>query len=77
MKKIIKAVRLLTLAAMIPYRFRTLDENGSYEVGALLWSMKKTVGEDSQNYSVEFLPFLETNKLIPENAETTGNPPVA
>ena len=43
--------------SLIPYRFRK-DEDGSFEVNALLWSVKKAPGEGKDTYTVELLPML-------------------
>lgn len=62
MKNLAKLIGTVTLGAfavsMIPYRFKKDKETGAYEVGALLWSLKKTPGEEQDTYTVEFLPLL-------------------
>jgi len=57
--KIIGGVALGALAAsLIPYRFRKDKETGEFELGALLWGLKKTPGEEQDTYSIELLPFI-------------------
>ena len=62
MKKLFKILGGLGAAALaaglIPYRFLSDEDSGSYEVGGLLWSLKKSAGQERDNYTVEFFPGL-------------------
>ena len=69
--KILSAIGGVALAAgLIPYRFRSDKEKGSYEVGGLLWSLKKDRGEEKDNYTVELLPFIGKQNSSDEAQET-------
>lgn len=68
--KIIGGVAIGALAAgLIPYRFRKDKETGEFELGALLWGLKKTPGEEQDTYSVEFLPFIGGSEEPDEDFE--------
>ncbi len=54
-------------ASLIPYRFQRDKETGAFELGALLWGLKKTPGEEQDTYTVELLPFLKSEE--PDEAE--------
>ena len=62
MKKLTKILGTIGVAALAagltPYCFQKDDETGDIEVKALLWSLKKSVGEESDEYTLELLPFL-------------------
>lgn len=62
MKKLFKILGGLGAAALaaavIPYRYASDAESGSYEVGGLLWSLKKSAGPEKDNYTVELFPGL-------------------
>ena len=62
MKKLFKILGGLGAAALaaglIPCRFISDEDSGSYEVGGLLWSLKKSAGQERDNYTVEFFPGL-------------------
>lgn len=65
MGKLLGAVGAAALAVVLtPFRFKSDKETGSYEVGALLWSLKKTAGEEKDTYTIELLPTL--NKGVKE-----------
>ena len=67
MKKLIKFLGKTALAAgLIPYRFNKDEETGSYEIGGLLWSLKKTAGEENDSYALELLPFLKNIEAAAE-----------
>ena len=63
MKKLGKTIGsvcgILLVAGLIPYHFG-VEENGSFEIDALLWSVKKTPGKEKDTYTVEFLPLVGT-----------------
>ena len=46
------------VAGLIPTHFQRDEETGGFEVGGLLWSVKKTPGEEKDNYAIELLPIL-------------------
>lgn len=60
MKKLAKILGGVCLGALtaglIPFRFKRDRESGSFEVGSLLWAVKKTPGEEKDTYTVELLP---------------------
>ena len=57
--KIIGAICGGVLAAAIaPYRIKIDKENRSFEIDALLWSLKKKAGEEKDDYSLELLPLF-------------------
>lgn len=56
--KILSTIGAISLAAsIVPYYVRKDEETGTFEIGGLLWSLKKTPGEEKDNYTVELLPF--------------------
>ncbi len=69
MKKLKKLLGVAALVGLTPYRFRSDRETGSFEVGGLLWSLKKTAGEETDNYTVELLPFMKDGDT---SGEETG-----
>ena len=73
MSKLARAIGTLTLgafaASLLPYRFKRDKETGGYEIGALLWALKKTPGEEQDTYSLELLPLLGGNEKSDEAEE--------
>lgn len=68
--KIVGGVALGALAAgLIPYRFRKDKETGEFELGALLWGLKKTPGEEQDTYTVELLPCIRRREELDEEPE--------
>ena len=63
MKKIVKiigAAGAMALAAgLVPYHFKSDKESGEFELGGLLWNLKKTTGEEEDTYTMELLPFMD------------------
>lgn len=63
MKKIVKiigAAGAVALAAgLVPYHFKSDKESGEFELGGLLWNLKKTTGEEEDTYTMELLPFMD------------------
>lgn len=63
MKKIVKiigAAGAVALAAgLVPYRFKSDKESGEFELGGLLWNLKKSAGEEEDTYTMELLPFMD------------------
>ena len=57
MKTLGKLIAAALVIGLTPFRFRSDRENGSYEVGGLLWSLKKSAGEEADDYTLELLPF--------------------
>ena len=57
MKKALRIFGIALAAGMIPYLVKKGDDS-SFEVRALLWSVKKTPGEGRDNYTLELLPLL-------------------
>lgn len=72
MKKIIKiigAAGAVALAAgLVPYHFQSDKESGEFELGGLLWNLKKTAGEEEDTYTMELLPFMDKENA-PEPVE--------
>ncbi len=62
MKKLGRIIGKLTLGALaasvVPYRFQMDKDTGSFEVGSLLWAVKKTPGRERDKYTIEFLPLF-------------------
>ena len=62
MKNLSKALGILggaaLLAGLVPTHFKKDEESGGFELGGLLWSLKKTPGEETDDYALELLPFL-------------------
>lgn len=58
--KVLCGAGVLALAGLIPYRFESDKETGSYKVTALLWNLQKTPGEETDTYVVDVLPFIQT-----------------
>lgn len=63
MKKIVKiigAAGAVALAAgLVPYHFKSDKESGEFELGGLLWNLKKSAGEEEDTYTMELLPFMD------------------
>ncbi|MGM9536751.1 MAG: hypothetical protein ACI3VN_00285 [Candidatus Onthomonas sp.] len=63
MKKVVKiigAAGAVALAAgLVPYHFKSDKESGEFELGGLLWNLKKTSGEAEDTYTMELLPFMD------------------
>lgn len=93
MKKIVKiigAAGAVALAAgLVPYHFTSDKESGEFELGGLLWNLKKTTGKEEDTYTMELLPFMdkeeeakqesaeveiEVNAEVPAEAEETEEP---
>ena len=64
-----KLIGAALAAGMIPYRVKTDEETGSFEMGALLWTLKKTPGEEKDNYTIELLPFMGKDEEFPEDVQ--------
>ena len=62
MKKLTKLLCLSVAAGMVPFYCKQDKEAGTFEVGGLLWSLKKTPGEERDNYTIELLPLLGGTK---------------
>lgn len=45
-------------ASVVPYYIRMDRETGGFEVGSLLWAVKKTPGRERDKYTIEFLPLF-------------------
>ena len=58
MNKLTKLVFAGLAAGLVPLYVKRDKEAGSFEVGGLLWSVKKTPGEERDNYTIELLPLL-------------------
>ena len=62
MNKLGKIIGKLTLGALaasvLPYRFQMDRDTGAFEVGSLLWAVKKTPGTERDTYTVELLPLF-------------------
>lgn len=73
MKKIVKIIgaagAVALAASLVPYRFKSDKESGSYELGGLLWNLKKTRNEDEDTYTMELLPFVDKEKPEEETVE--------
>ena len=73
--KIIGAAGAVALAAgLVPYRFKNDAETGEFELGGLLWNLKKEAGDEEDTYTMELLPFIDKEvsaeeKAIDEEAE--------
>lgn len=69
MKKIVKIIgaagAVAAAAALVPYHFNNDKENGTFELGGLLWKLRKEAGEEEDTYTMELLPFMKKD----ENAE--------
>ena len=72
MKKLGKFIGKLTLGALaasvVPYRFRMDKDTGSFEVGSLLWAVKKTPGTEQDKYTIELLPLIGAKEEAAEEA---------
>ena len=64
-----KIIRTALLAGLVPYRFEKDEETGGFEIGGLLWSVKKTPGEGRDNYSINILPLVGSKETNDENTE--------
>ena len=65
MKKIVKiigAAGAVALAAgLVPYHFKSDKESGEFELGGLLWNLKKTTGEEEDTYTI--VGFTESDPM--------------
>lgn len=66
MKKVTKILKGAGVAALVmglvPFRYNSDKETGDFEVGALLWSLKKTSGDGQDQYKFELFPGIGSNK---------------
>lgn len=67
--KVLCGAGVLALAGLIPYRFESDKETGSYKVTALLWNMQKTPGEETDTYVVDVLPFIHMGEGTADEAD--------
>ena len=62
MKKIVKIIgaagAVAAAAALVPYHFKSDKESGEFELGGLLWKLRKEAGEEEDTYTMELLPFI-------------------
>ncbi len=58
MKKLGKICTIALLAGLSPYCVQKDEETGEIEVKSLLWSLKKTPGEEEDVFTFELLPLL-------------------
>lgn len=79
MKKIVKiigAAGAVALAAgLVPYHFKSDKETGEFELGGLLWNLKKSAGEEEDTYTMELLPFVDKEDAPAEEAAAEGEAP--
>lgn len=47
------------VASIVPFRFKSDKETGEFEVGGLLWNLKKTPGAEEDTFTMELLPFVD------------------
>ncbi len=60
LSKILSGIGAAALvASVVPYYFKQDKEAGTFEMGGLLWNLKKTPGEEKANYTLEVLPMLK------------------
>ena len=63
MKKIVKIIgaagAVAAAAALIPYHFKNDKDSGEFELGGLLWKLRKESGEEEDTYTMELLPFID------------------
>ncbi len=63
MKKIIKiigtAAGVALAAGLVPTHIKTDKETGEFEIGGLLWNLKKAPGEEEDTYTMQLLPFID------------------
>ena len=68
MKKIVKIIgaagAVAAAAALVPYHFKSDKDSGEFELGGLLWKLRKEAGEEEDTYTMELLPFI--NKKVEE-----------
>ena len=61
-------------ASLIPFRVKLDREKGAFEIGSLLWSLKKTPGEERDTYTFELLPlFGSAERKEADGPAQTGN----
>ena len=70
MKKLGKLIGRVCLgaaaASVLPYRFQMDKDTGSFEVGSLLWAVKKTPGRERDKYTIELLPLFGSKEEASE-----------
>ena len=65
--KIIRKLTLSLLAAgMVPYRIKKDEYTGAFEVGSLLWGLKKTPGGERDKYTLDLFPLIGFKKKSAE-----------
>ena len=72
--KILGALGALALLGLTPYHYENDEETGSFKIGALLWSLRKDVGEEKDTYTIYFLPFLNEAEEEPVQDEDKEEP---
>lgn len=76
MKKVVKIIgaagAVALAASLVPYRFKADKESGEFELGGLLWNLKKTAGEEEDTYTMELLPFVDKEKETEEAPAEAG-----
>ena len=53
-----KVTGVALAAALVPYRFRIVQESGEFELRGLLWELKKESCGEQHSYTFHLLPFL-------------------
>lgn len=69
MKKLARLIGFAALVGLTPYRFAIDRETRSYEIGGLLWSLKKECGEESDTFTLELLPFIGSEATPAQEVE--------
>ena len=64
-----KIIGLALIAGLVPYKFKKDEETGAFEVGGLLWSVKKTPGEEKDNYTINIIPIVGNKEEPAEGTE--------
>ncbi|MBQ2061380.1 MAG: hypothetical protein II458_01770 [Oscillospiraceae bacterium] len=59
-----RIIGLALLAGLVPYHFKKDEETGGFEAGGLLWSVKKTPGEEKDNYIINILPAVNFGEKL-------------
>ena len=56
-------------AGLVPTHFKSDKESGEFEIGGLLWNLKKAPGEEEDTYTMQLLPFIDKEDEVVTEVE--------
>lgn len=79
MKTIVKIIgaagAVAAAAALVPYHFKNDKDSGEFELGGLLWKLRKEAGEEEDTYTMELLPFMKKEAEAEEASDEAEETP--